>query len=286
MLTVRGYDNGEAFWREVAEPFAVRPIETNVFAGAAYRHRGSNTGEILRIAVFDGKAPVLGAMRTPAFRLQLAHIGAGEHALGELVQFLAERRMRLPGVMGVDPLPKEFAKQWLAATGQGLSRAPKHGLEQNLYEVKRVIRPDVAGRMRGARGSDRTMMIEWETGFAIDGGLPAGERDPDFISRLVDDGIAENTFGLWEVDGAAVSTARLRMIGAYAARVSGVYTPPKLRGRGYAAALTAALSQNVLDDGRLCCLFADAANPLTNRLYPRVGYTHVARFTDLLFDET
>lgn len=284
MLTVRSYSDGETFWQEVAVPLTARPIETNVFIGAAFRHRANNSAEILRLGAFDGDELVLGAMRLPPFRMQLAHVGDGGRGTAEIVQFLAERRVRLPGIMGIDPLPAEFAKQWKAATGQDISRAPKHGLEQNLYELKRVIRPDVAGRMRPATRDDRAMMIEWETGFAIDGGLPEGERDPTFIRQIVDDGIAENTFGLWEVDGAPVATARLRMIGDYGARVSGVYTPPHLRGRGYAAALTAALSQTVLDSGRLCCLFADAANPLTNRLYPRVGYTHVARFTDLLFE--
>jgi predicted GNAT family acetyltransferase len=140
--------------------------------------------------------------------------------------------------------------------------------------------------MRPARKDEREMLIEWETGFAIDGGLPATERDPGYIRQLVDDGLEAETFSLWEFDGAPVSTARLRMIADYAARVSGVYTPPPMRGHGYAAALTAALSQKVLEGGRLCCLFADAANPLTNRLYPRVGYVHVARFSDFLFDET
>lgn len=286
MLTVRSYRDGEAFWREVAVPLGARPIETNVFVGAAYRHRGTKSDEILRAGVFDGGKFVLGGLRQPPFRMQVAHTGDGERAVGALVEFLAERRVKLPGIMGIDPLPAQFAEQWQAATGQRISRARKHGLEQNLYEVKRVIRPDVAGHMRAARRDERALLIEWETNFAIDGGLPASEHDPVFIARLVDDGIAENTFGLWEVDGEPVSTARLRMIGEYGARVSGVYTPSHLRGRGYAAALTAALSQKVLDDGLLCCLFADAANPLTNRLYPRVGYTHVARFTDLLFDET
>jgi GNAT superfamily N-acetyltransferase len=286
MLTVRNYNDGEAFWREVAQPLSVQPIETNVFVGAAYRHRGNNSTELLRVGVFGGEKLVLGGMRLPPFRMQLAHIGDGERAIGDLVHFLAERRIKLPGIMGNDPLPTLFARAWQAATGQGISRARKHGLEQNLYEVKRVIWPNVPGRMRVARKDERDLLIAGETNFAIDGGLPEGERDPAFIAKLVDDGLAEQTFGLWEVDGAPVSTARLRLIGDYASRVSGVYTPPALRGRGYAAALTAALSQKVLDEGRLCCLFADAANPLTNRLYPRVGYTHVAHFTDLLFDET
>ena len=57
-----------------------------------------------------------------------------------------------------------------------------------------------------------------------------------------------------------------------------MYTPPELRGRGYATALTAELSQRLLD-GRLfeggrrfCFLYTDLANPTSNAIYERIGY--------------
>src|SRR6185295_5099907 len=113
----------------------------------------------------------------------------------------------------------------------------------------------VAGRIRAAHPSERDLIVQWEVGFAEDGDLPAAERAVQNIERLVDEGFADDIFHLWEVDNAPVSTARLRRIATAGARVSGVYTPPALRGRGYASALTAALSQHVLDSGRWCCLF-------------------------------
>jgi predicted GNAT family acetyltransferase len=55
-----------------------------------------------------------------------------------------------------------------------------------------------------------------------------------------------------------------------------VYTPPERRDRGYASNLTAAASQDQLDNGRqLCFLFTDLANPTSNRIYRQIGYEPV-----------
>jgi len=39
----------------------------------------------------------------------------------------------------------------------------------------------------------------------------------------------------------------------------------------------------VLDEGLFCCLHADASNPLTNRLYRRIGYVNLATYEDFVF---
>jgi predicted GNAT family acetyltransferase len=55
--------------------------------------------------------------------------------------------------------------------------------------------------------------------------------------------------------------------------VGPVYTPPDLRRRGYAGALTAAVSRAALDAGAdEVVLFTDLANPTSNALYRRLGY--------------
>jgi GNAT superfamily N-acetyltransferase len=286
MLTVRDYDDGDAFWREVAEPLSARVVLTNAFVGMAYGMRAEASRDLLRIGVFDDGRLVLAALQTPPFRVSLSDFGDGARAVATLAAHLAERSKRLPGVMGDERLTDGFAKAWCEATGQRQSDPGGHGRRQNLYQIERVAPPrGVAGRMRPATPAERDLLVQWEQGFADDAALPPGESDPAFVARLVDAGLPHSVFSLWEVDGAPVATARLRPIAQIGARVSGVYTPPSERGRGYAAALTAALSQAVLDRGQFCCLFADAANPLTNRIYQRIGYVKVATFADVMFSD-
>jgi PAS domain S-box-containing protein len=72
-------------------------------------------------------------------------------------------------------------------------------------------------------------------------------------------------------------------IGKDGARVLAIYTPPEKRGRGYAQAMTAALTQRAFDEGRWCTLFTDADNPITNKIYPRVGYRYLSSYTSFRF---
>jgi predicted GNAT family acetyltransferase len=67
-------------------------------------------------------------------------------------------------------------------------------------------------------------------------------------------------------------------------RIGPVYTPPELRGRGYAAAVTSAATQVVLDAGADAVLYTDLTNPTSNRLYARLGYRLVGEATEWLFD--
>jgi hypothetical protein len=63
-----------------------------------------------------------------------------------------------------------------------------------------------------------------------------------------------------------------------------VYTPPELRGNGYATALTAEVSQRLLDGGRtFCFLYTDAANPTSNAIYERIGYRKVCEAAAIAF---
>ena len=60
-------------------------------------------------------------------------------------------------------------------------------------------------------------------------------------------------------------------------RIGAVYTPPDLRRQGFASAVTASLSQHLLDQGRkFCFLFTDLLNPTSNKIYQQVGYRPVS----------
>jgi predicted GNAT family acetyltransferase len=81
---------------------------------------------------------------------------------------------------------------------------------------------------------------------------------------------------VWKVDGTPASIAGITRAVAGMVRVGPVYTPPALRQRGYAGAVTAAVSQAALDAGvREVVLYTDLANPTSNASYQRLGYRPV-----------
>jgi len=90
---------------------------------------------------------------------------------------------------------------------------------------------------------------------------------------------------LWVVDGEPVSMVGVSGETPNGIRVAPVYTPSGLRGRGYASALTAAVTQKQLDGGkRYCFLFTDLANPTSNHIYRSIGYEPVADASDYRFE--
>jgi hypothetical protein len=58
--------------------------------------------------------------------------------------------------------------------------------------------------------------------------------------------------------------------------INAVYTPPEERRNGYATALVAAVSAEGLRRGKSSCvLYTDLANPVSNSIYPKIGYRPV-----------
>jgi len=81
---------------------------------------------------------------------------------------------------------------------------------------------------------------------------------------------------LWVVDGVPVSTAAIVRRTRRGGAINGVYTPPALRNRGYAGAVTAALVERIRAGGKsFACLYVDQRNPASNRCYEKIGFKPV-----------
>ena len=144
----------------------------------------------------------------------------------------------------------------------------------------RAVRPlenAPPGGLRPARESDLELLARWIEGFLSD---VHEDGDPVSIaSRRIRDG----KLFVWE-DGTPVSIAAASGKTPTGIRVNLVYTPPELRGRGYATSCVAALSRLLLDSGNeYCCLHTDLANPTANRIYRRIGYEPVCDATVYAF---
>jgi RimJ/RimL family protein N-acetyltransferase len=80
----------------------------------------------------------------------------------------------------------------------------------------------------------------------------------------------------WIVDAEPVATATIARRTSHTAAISRVYTPLRLRGRGYAGSVTAALVDRIFAEGRTAaCLYTDLRNPISNRCYANIGFKPV-----------
>ncbi|MFL5960946.1 MAG: GNAT family N-acetyltransferase [Gaiellaceae bacterium] len=233
----------------------------------------------------DGGRPAAAALQTPPYNLILARPASVE-ALTALVDAVAGEGV--PGVVGTVPEVERFADLYAERTGRRARRA----MGQGVYQLERVIPPTAAaGRTRVADESDRDLVVRWFQEF-MEEAVHEGAPGRDDAERAVDRRYSVNTSGflLWEDGGEPVSLAGWGGPTPNGIRVGPVYTPPQLRGRGYATALTAELSQRLLDGGlfeggrRFCFLYTDLANPTSNAIYERIGYTLVAESAEIVFD--
>jgi uncharacterized protein len=189
------------------------------------------------------------------------------HVVAAMVDAIAEAGVPLPGVNGDAATAASFAGQW---TERCKSEAtPFQGMR--LYELLEVGEaPCVEGTLRQAVESDRSLMIHWTRAFQTEVGEPA-----DDIELHVERGLAAGQLWLWD-DRETVSMAVSREPIEGVVRVSGVYTPPDQRKRGYAAACVHALSKHLRDAAYRCILYTDLGNPTSNSIYRRIGYRAVA----------
>ena len=229
--------------------------------GGAYTSR--NTG------CDTNRNAVRGAfMHTPGFPIFLTSMSS--EAAAELAGLLAAARHRIPGVNAEGDAAEAFADTWRRRTGQ----APTVHRRMRLHRLGALVRPDPApeGASRAADVRDRDLLIEWFGAFAVevDDGATQ-DHAPGIDERLSYCGTT-----IWEAVGAPVSVAGMTRAVAGMVRVGPVYTPPALRGRGYAGGATAAASQAALDAGATdVVLYTDLANPTSNALYERLGFRPV-----------
>jgi RimJ/RimL family protein N-acetyltransferase len=219
-------------------------------------------------------------MYTPEFPLLLSsHVS--EQAAAELARDLTAAGYQVPGINATQEAAGAFAAAWADRTGDAVTAHRR----MRLFRLGKLIRPapEPEGAARLATERDRDLLAEWFGAFAREVGDPPRHDH----HAVIDERLGYGGITVWEDDGVPVSMAGRTRTVARMVRVAPVYTPPELRGRGYAGAATAAVSQAALDAGlRDVVLYTDLANPTSNALYQRLGYRPVEDRVVFSFEPT
>ena len=200
----------------------------------------------------------------PALIVGLAE--PGDVDVAALVDAILAAGRRPTAVNGARRWSEPFAEAWEAAGARA-----QIGRDMRAFELRRVIRPRApGGRARSATADDAEVLIRWAIAFGDDIGETVTVEDAE---RMVGRLLRLGDLLLWEVGDEPVSMAAVMRRTPLSSTVALVYTPPHLRGRGYASAVVAQLSQRELDRGaEWCSLFTDLANPTSNHIYAELGY--------------
>jgi len=223
------------------------------------------------------------ALQTPPHNLVLAQpVAEGANAL--LADEIGSAGIQLPGVVGGRPEAEAFAAAWCARSGDTARRV----MGQGIYSLTEVLPvPAVAGTPRTARPDDLNLVAGWIQAFQDEVVPDALRSDPEERRRRLGSilGSDEEGICLWEAEDQVVSLSGFGGPTPNGIRIGPVYTPPALRGRGYATTLVADLSRRQLASGRrFCFLHTDLANPTSNAIYRRIGYRRVCDSVVLAFE--
>ncbi len=269
MLTVdTGPTTGERAAR--ALPFLMREPVLHGIAVSVLHGGGAAT---LAIAERDGDPVAVGVCNDRKYLLSRS---ADVRAAAMLAEDAARRLGRLPGWMGPAPEVRDFTEAWVRTGGHSAALA----MAMRIYVLDTVPPvPNVPGRLRPAVLADADLLAAWRGAFIGETG--AGGTETTDNRAAVERHISGESLRVWEQDGRVVSVVHAGAGAPDSARIGLVYTPPDLRGRGYASACVAAFSAELLRGGRrYCYLYADLANPVSNGVYRRIGYRPVADVED------
>jgi len=185
------------------------------------------------------------------------------------VAFAEDLAADWPELQGVSGAPKAcaaFAQRWYELTGREFKlrvRLRQH----SLTAVSKV--PSAPGAPRMATEADIDWLIEHGLAFVTEAGLPDSPRR---VREHIVERAGRGDYRIWE-DGDRVAYAGFGDAAPDFARIAPVYTLPHGRRRGYATALVAALSRELLRRGkRKLFLTTDVANPTSNAIYARIGF--------------
>lgn len=157
-----------------------------------------------------------------------------------------------------------FAGIWTEISGRGAE--PTEG--ERLYELDALQPCSADGSARRATADDMAILLEWHRGFCADIGVDPFPDAVDVLGARV----SARRLWLWQDREPVAMVGGTKAI-AGACRIGHVYTPPERRGRGYGAALTAAVTADLLAEGaRHCLLYTQLANATSNGVYRRIGY--------------
>lgn len=288
-MEIINFASAEAFLRLVRPALERDEPANNLMFGLAlrlaaaperYQHAPYHWPPLLA-AVVDGGGLAAAALMTPPYNVIVFSPRAEKvEGFAFLAKSLHAGSWSVPGVLGPSADALAFAAAWRAETGA----SSRPGMSERVYELRQVIPPpQPPGGMRLAVESDVELMAQWVYAFGVEA-LPLERSSREDAENLAEAKIEDGDYFVWDDGGEVVALAGKTRPTPHGTCIGPVYTPPEKRGRGYATALTAALSQLLLDGGcQFTALFTDLSNPTSNSIYQKIGYRPVCDFNEYLF---
>jgi len=257
------YTDAKAFSDDVLQVLGLHEIQNNLL----YKNIGD--GKFMASVKDDRGNVLLTAARTPALPMTMYETDniRNDGAVAFFARSLVEHGVDADFIMTEKALAKSFCDQYGKLTGREFYN--NESLVFYVLDKVNAFTP-CPGVFREACPDDMFFLPYWFADFA-----PAcniGAYDLTAGIEGAGKAVENRRAFIWE-DVHPVSLAMHTRSVADCAIIGQVYTPPNLRGRGYSTACVWHLTRKLLEEGfKHCALYADCANPYSNKVYQKVGY--------------
>ena len=284
MNFVSFFSDTQPFLEKALDELSRDETRNNLILGLALRLREdphAYTEQTPMITIVSDDQENIGAMAimTPPFPMIVQSEPLNVAALESLADTLISGGWKLSGVNGVTDESDAFAQIWRKKTGHEVRLLKT----LRAYELRNVQDLDYpVGKMRVAEERDAQKSADMLSAMQEELKLE-GSSSATFEGALRNIHLKRTFF--WVVDGEVVSTTISVRPQIKGICISGVYTPPEHRQRGYARALVAQVSKEMLSRGfELTNLFTDLSNPTSNKIYQEIGYKPVCDYHQYSFE--
>ncbi len=290
-LEVVFYDQPAHFLDRAGDWLAADPVVSTVISTVAARMARSSSAAPMTpyswfAMVTDPAGGIAGvAMRTAPFAPYPPYLlTMPDAAAVALADALVDRGEEVGGANGALPASRVFAERIAERVGG----AVEVSMHTRLFELGTLVDPAPArGRLRRAYDDEAPLVLEWFHQFHADADEQAGhaghaDRADGTTLEDVRERIRLGRTWMWVDDSDTPRHLTGANPPAYGvARIGPVFTPQEHRGRGYASAAVAEVSQYLRAEGSRVTLFTDQANPTSNRIYLALGFEPVVDMVDL-----
>ncbi len=153
---------------------------------------------------------------------------------------------------------------------------------EGLFHVPsaQLVIPPLAAHVRRAEARDRETLVQFDTEYELEA---LGETDPTHArsaaERSTNQRLREARLFVLEIDGLIVASSAFNARVDHVAQIGGVWTPPALRGRGYARACVAGALVLARDEGVTeAILFTGDNNAPARKAYAAIGFNAIGTF--------
>jgi predicted GNAT family acetyltransferase len=248
----------------------------NLILGLSYgiRNKKIETTEPLFYSIKENEEVIACALRSNSDKpLIVTEMSNGCVEL--LIQDLLNNKNELMAVVGEESTANYFKDQWTQIKNLDF----KINIHLGVYECFKVVFPDIIlGEIIRATEEHKDILKEYIKGFLKEC-FPDSPVVDENIENLMNRNLNNNSLYLLNnKKNEIVSMAANVRSTLNGGTISLVYTPPMLRGKGYASCMVALLSGKIMNDGKkFANLFTDLTNPTSNFIYQKIGFVKIGQ---------